>query len=192
MLPAASLPAVRRRVTARDRAERRLRILAHLQAGWSYEAIAAEERLSRERIRQIVVESLAERIVDARHDHLRLQIARLSPALRLAAAQVAAGDLRAVDRLIKVLDRLDKYQGAAAALHTEDTRAYDELMAKLADMTARRKAAEAAGPEREAAPPPGDGAAPQPPALPPGGETENPISRFFPPQVVENARFGQK
>jgi hypothetical protein len=102
----------RPRVTAADRARRRLRIFTRMQEGWSYEAIAEEEKLSRERIRQIVKQSLDRREVDPSADYLRLQIARLDPALRLAAAKVAAGDLRAIDRLLRVLDRMDKYQSA--------------------------------------------------------------------------------
>jgi hypothetical protein len=110
------------RVTAHDREIRRLRIFALRQAGQSYDEIAGQENLTRERIRQIVVDTLERRLLDPVRDHARLQIARLDPALRVAAEQVAAGDLRAVDRLIKVLDRLDKYQGVAASAgdHGED------------------------------------------------------------------------
>jgi hypothetical protein len=128
----------RPRVTAADRARRRLRIFARMQEGWSYEAIAEEEKLSRERIRQIVKQSLDRREVDPSADYLRLQIARLDPALRLAAAKVAAGDLRAIDRLLRVLDRMDKYQSAvdeeiqeedepeAIETYEEDERLVDE------------------------------------------------------------------
>ena len=116
-----------------------------MQEGWSYEAIAQEEGLSRERIRQIVAEILSGRAVEPRRDHTRLQIARLDPALKLAAGQVAAGDLRAVDRLLRVLDRLDKYQTVAAAMGDApgDNRGYEELLAKLGRMAARRDAAAA-------------------------------------------------
>ena len=104
----------RLRVTAADRERRRLRILARLQEGWSYEALAEAEALSRERIRQIVKASLDRREVDPNADFIRLQMARLDPALRLASEKVAEGDLMAIDRLLRVLDRMDKYQSAAA------------------------------------------------------------------------------
>jgi len=92
-----------------------------MQEGWSYEAIAQDERLSRERIRQIVAETPALREIDAVRDHARSQIARLDPALRLAGEKVAAGDLRAIDRLLKGLARLDKYQrGSAARAKADD------------------------------------------------------------------------
>jgi hypothetical protein len=109
----------RPRVTAADRAQRRLRIYARLQEGWSHEAIAAEERLSRERVRQIAKEILDRREVDPDADYLRLQMARLDPALRLAGEKVAAGEVTAIDRLLRVLDRMDKYHGAAAAADAE-------------------------------------------------------------------------
>jgi hypothetical protein len=113
--PATPAPAPKPRVTAHDRALRQMRIFARMQEGWSYDAIAQDERLSRERVRQIVAETPALREIDAVRDHTRSQIARLDPALRLAAGKVAEGDLRAIDRLLKGLARLDKYQGASAA-----------------------------------------------------------------------------
>jgi len=185
-----SSPSRKRRITAQDRADRRTRIFARLQEGWSYEAIAQQENLTRERIRQIVAETLAGRAVDPSRDHLRLQIARLDPALRLAAQQVAAGDLRGVDRLIRVLDRLDKYQGAAAmagdARSNDD--AYEKLMAKLGRMAERHDAARAAAAATTA----GDTSAGSPAPAEAGGEAENAISKFFSSQGVENKRFGQE
>jgi hypothetical protein len=74
--PATPAPAPKPRVTANDRALRQMRIFARMQEGWSYEAIAQDERLSRERIRQIVTQTLALREIDAIRDHTRLLIAR--------------------------------------------------------------------------------------------------------------------
>ena len=121
----------RPRVTAQDREIRRLRIFACRQAGQSYDDIARQENLTSERIRQIVVETLRRRLVDPVRDHTRLQIARLDPALRVASEQVATGDLRAVDRLIKVLDRLDKYQGVAASAGDGGENETKRLFAKI-------------------------------------------------------------
>ena len=86
------------RAAARDL--RRLRILASLQAGLSYAAIGRVEGLSRERVRQIVAQALAQGQADSKVDHARVQIARLEPALRLAAGAVAESDLGAIDRLL--------------------------------------------------------------------------------------------
>jgi hypothetical protein len=89
------------------RALRLQRIFARLQEGASYKDIAAEEGLSRERLRQIV-RAMTARGKDA-PDHKKMQFARLEPALRLAARGVADGDAKAIPLLIKLVDRLDRY-----------------------------------------------------------------------------------
>ena len=89
------------------RALRLQRIFARLQEGASYAAIATEEGLSRERLRQIVKAAATRR--QSRPDHRKMQFARLEPALRLAARGVAEGDAKAVPLLIKLVDRLDRY-----------------------------------------------------------------------------------
>ena len=129
------------RVTAQDREIRRLRIFARRQAGQSYDEIAQAENLTSERIRQIVVDTLERRLLDPVRDHARLQIARLDPALRLAAEKVATGDLRAVDRLIKLLDRLDKYQGVAASAADGGENDTKRLFAKILNALRNRNEA---------------------------------------------------
>jgi len=86
-----------RRRAARDREFRRIRILAMVQAGWSYAAIGREEAISRERVRQIVAQAFEAGENETKLVHARVQIARLEPALRLAARSVADGDLAAID-----------------------------------------------------------------------------------------------
>jgi hypothetical protein len=51
----------RRRLNAQDRALRRKRIFARLRDGWTYDEIAREERLTTERVREIVNEVLLRR-----------------------------------------------------------------------------------------------------------------------------------
>jgi uncharacterized protein (DUF433 family) len=126
------------RRTARDRLVRRRRIMDRLREGRSYEEIAEAEGLSRERIRQIVVEALKQRQVDAQQEHAQLQMLRLAPALRLAARGVAEGDRKAIAELIRVLDRLDKYQAAGAAAGSAyDEEARERLLNKLNAMARR-------------------------------------------------------
>ena len=57
-------PAPRRRLNILSKAERRKRIFARLREGWAYDEIAGEERVSPERIRQIVSEVLDKRVID--------------------------------------------------------------------------------------------------------------------------------
>jgi hypothetical protein len=139
-----SLPApATSRAAARDL--RRLRILASLQAGLSYAAIGRAEGLSRERVRHIVAKALDEEGTGTKLDHARVQIARLEPALRLAAGAVAGGDLGAIDRLLRVLDRLDRYCAVEGAATSEDAGERERLLAKLNAMAERMVAARRSG-----------------------------------------------
>jgi hypothetical protein len=64
--------------------------------GWAYDEIAGEERLSAERIRQIVAEVLDKRVIDRGVDHAHLQLERLMPALRIVGEAIGRGELKAV------------------------------------------------------------------------------------------------
>jgi hypothetical protein len=142
MTASALAPAISR-AAARDL--RRLRILASLQTGLSYAAIGRAEGLTRERVRQIVAKALDEEGAGTKLDHARVQIARLEPALRLAAGAVAEGDLSAIDRLLRVLDRLDRYSAVAGAATSEDAGGRERLLAKLNAMAERMVAARSSG-----------------------------------------------
>ena len=91
------------------RALRLQRIFARLQDGAAYAEIAAEEGFSRERLRQIIRAATAPGRGHDGPDHKRMQIARLTPALRLAADGVAQGDAKSIPLLLKIIDRLDRY-----------------------------------------------------------------------------------
>ncbi len=137
-------PDARRRAT-REREFRRIRILAMVQAGWSYAAIGREEAISRERVRQIVAQAFEAGESETKLVHARVQIARLEPALRLAAGAVAEGDLAAIDRLLRVLDRLDRYCAVEGAAASEDSGGRERLLAKLNAMAERLVAARRSG-----------------------------------------------
>ena len=108
-----------------------------LRSGFSFEAIAREHQLTRERIRQIVVASLETKDSGTRVDQARVQMARLEPALRLAARGVENGKLNAIGPLLKLLDRLDKYSAVADAPPPYDGDARERLLAKLDRSAAR-------------------------------------------------------
>jgi hypothetical protein len=69
----------RRRLTVFGREARTKRIFARMREGWAYDEIAREERLSPQRVRQIVSGVLDKRLIDRGQDHARLQLARLAP-----------------------------------------------------------------------------------------------------------------
>ena len=110
----ATAPEERPRLNMVTRAERTMRIFARVREGWAYDEIGREEGISGERVRQIVQEVLDKRLIDRREDHALLQITRLAPALRATVGAVERGDLKAVGPLLKVLDRLDRYQPIVA------------------------------------------------------------------------------
>ena len=126
----------RTRAAAHQMDARRIRILAWVQAGLSFEEIGRLEHLSRERVRQIVRESFTIREEDRQLDQRRLNEVRLEPAMRLAAKAIIECKLEGVDRLLKVIAAMEKYG------HPKGNRVYDEnarakLLAKL-NMNAER------------------------------------------------------
>jgi hypothetical protein len=117
--------------TAVQREERRLRIMAMVRAGQSYEAIGRQEQLTRERVRQIVAKSLDDKSGSTRPDHNRVQIARLEPALRLAAVGIANGNLSAIPHLLRVLERMDKYGAVVEGVENDWIVTHERLMKKM-------------------------------------------------------------
>jgi hypothetical protein len=99
----------------RTTAERRLRILERLTAGVSVAQIALAEDLTPRRVRQLVAEMLAERAVDPPRGVVPLQIGRLNDAMTVAHAKMMAGDLQALDRVVKIVGELDRYHGFGRA-----------------------------------------------------------------------------
>ena len=99
----------RRFLSPGARAMRLQRIFARMQEGASYQEIASEEGISRERLRQIIRRATSRRSRDDRPGHRQMQIARMTPALRLAEAGVAQGDAKSIALLLKLVDRFDRY-----------------------------------------------------------------------------------
>ena len=127
---------VRRQLGALGKMARRKRIFARLREGASYEEIAGEESVSRERVRRIVSEVLQKRSIDSGSDHAKLQLDRLAPVMQLAAEAIAAGDVSAITPYLKVLDRLDRYQTVAVGHQVYDDEARKKLMDKINRMAA--------------------------------------------------------
>ena len=120
-----------RRLNVLGKAARRKRIFARLREGWAYEEIAGEERLSAERIRQIIAEVLDKRVIDRGVDHAHLQLERLMPAMRIVGEAIGRGELKAVAPLIKVIDRLDRHQQTVVAKYTYGPEERQRLLDKI-------------------------------------------------------------
>jgi hypothetical protein len=168
----ATAPAKRRKLNPRDKALRRERIFERLRAGWSYHAVAREERVTPRRVRQIVSEALARRPIDCESDHAMLQLVRLENALRLAADTVAKGETGAISILVNVLDRLDRYQRGAAPPKAHDGQARERLFAKMNRIV---DALAASAAKLTAPPPEGE--------RPPAAKTPEPESKEALPRV---------
>jgi hypothetical protein len=125
------IPTSGRRLNVLGKAARRKRIFARLREGWAYDEIAGEERVSAERIRQIVSEVLDKRVIDRGVDHAHLQLERLMPALRIVGEAIGRGELKAVAPLIKVIDRLDKHQQTVVAKYTYGPEERQRLIDKI-------------------------------------------------------------
>ena len=109
--PTPAVPAARRVATRRAIAERKLRIVERLTSGLSVAHIAHVERLTIQRVRQIIAEMLEKREVDPPSGYVQLQIARVGEAMVVAHTMMLQGDLHALDRLIKLNGELDRYHG---------------------------------------------------------------------------------
>ena len=125
------VPEPRRRLNVLTKAERRTRIFARLREGWAYDEIAREERVSAERIRQIVAEVLGKRVIDRGADHAHLQLERLRPALRVANEAIGRGELKAVGPLIRLIDRLDRHQETVVAKYEYGPEERQRLLDKI-------------------------------------------------------------
>jgi hypothetical protein len=114
-----------------------------LLEGWAYDEIARAERLSAERIRQIVSEVLGKRVIDRGEDHAHLQLERLMPALRLAGEAIARGNLKAIAPLVEVIDRLDKHQVTIVSKYVYGPEERERLLDKINRIAANLEAGKA-------------------------------------------------
>jgi hypothetical protein len=101
--------------TKRARVTRAQRVLASLIAGAGVDEIASAERLTPKRTESILRQELRNRWVAPAEDFARLQIARLEQMILKLLERLQSGDLKAIDRALKIVDRLDRYHGFTKA-----------------------------------------------------------------------------
>ena len=120
------------------------RVLDLLASGQSVDNIADARNYTRARVERILRAELKAISIRPARDYAKLQIRRLEAMVGRLIEKACDGDLAAVDRILKILDRLDRYHGFAKLPPTGPQSAdlaYEELMKKLSDMAARRKRA---------------------------------------------------
>ena len=97
------------------RSTRAKRVLASLIAGAGVDEIGAAEKLTRKRTESILRQELRNRWIAPAEDFARLQIARLEQMLLMLLDGLQNGDLEAIDRALRIVDRLDRYHGFTKA-----------------------------------------------------------------------------
>jgi transposase len=80
-------------------------------SGYSIEQIASHTGKSRSAVRRAVGQALAKRRLDAPENYARLQVTRLTKALRCADVSLEEGDLKAIAPFLKVVRELNLYHG---------------------------------------------------------------------------------
>ena len=91
--------------------ERREAYFDLLVSGYSIEQIASHTGKSSAAVRRMIGQALARRQLDAPEDYARLQVARLTKALRCADVSLEQGDLKAIAPFVKVVRELNLYHG---------------------------------------------------------------------------------
>ena len=102
--------------------------------------IAEEEDLAPTDVETVVREELGRRWAVPIADFAKIQIARLDRLCLVALDQAQRGELKAIDRALKIFDRLDRYHGFSRATPAVEAYGEDErerLLAKIDSIVAR-------------------------------------------------------
>jgi hypothetical protein len=111
---APSLPTTDARAARLAKFRREQLIVDYLNRGVSIAEIAARVGLSEKRMRAVIKEILAHRCPHPPEEFLAIQVSRLNEALLVAASAMSGANLKAVDRVVKIVSELDRYHGFAA------------------------------------------------------------------------------
>ena len=125
-------------------ARRGPKILAALVAGASVDDIAESGGLTRKRVESCCATNCRRRWVAPAQDYARAADRAARSDGGEAEAKAEDGDLPAIDRLLKILDRLDRYHGFSkldAGESSDDEGGARRLIAKINAMAARMTAA---------------------------------------------------
>jgi hypothetical protein len=90
---------------------RRARMLDQLASGQSIDHIAGTRNYTRRRVEKYVSAELKAISIRPARDYAKVQIRRLDVLVDKLTEKANGGDFNAIDRLLKVFDRLDRYHG---------------------------------------------------------------------------------
>ena len=114
--------------------ERRAELLENVVSGCSYLFLAQQYKISVKTVRREVDRALHYRDLDAPDRYVRLQVERLTYAIKCIDHALAQGDYHAVDPLLKVIEKLDRYHGVGRSRNLEAPEAPPRLEAAAAPL----------------------------------------------------------
>jgi hypothetical protein len=111
-------PPTRRERLAEGRRKARLKrnareqwIVDKLNRGMSFTELAARQGVTLRRMQILVREILARRSPSPPAEYLALQVNRLNEAMIVAYGSMAGSNLKAVDRVVRIVGEMDRYHG---------------------------------------------------------------------------------
>jgi hypothetical protein len=116
-----------------------------LVSGYSIEQIASHMKKSPSSVRRAVGQALARRRLDAPEDYARIQIARLTKALRCADVSLENGDLKAIAPFVQVVRELNLYHGVNVGAARRVTTALPEIAPAAAPLALTHSPGRAVG-----------------------------------------------
>lgn len=114
--------AAARRLARAKKAEREARIVNQLNGGASIPKIAAGEGLTEHSTRELVRMILKRRMPAAPAEFVATQVSRLHEALLVSYSAMSGANLKAVDRVVRIVRELDRYHGFAPSGAAEKPR----------------------------------------------------------------------
>ncbi|MBV8104268.1 MAG: hypothetical protein JO223_06530 [Hyphomicrobiales bacterium] len=100
-----------RRKARLEREAREKRIIDGLNRGMSVAELTAREGVTRRRMQILVRDILARRAPSPPAEYLARQVNRLNEAMIVAYGSMAGGNLKAVDRVVRIVGEMDRYHG---------------------------------------------------------------------------------
>ena len=98
-----------------EKFEREKLIVEYLNRGVSVAEIAVQVGVGEKRMRAIIREILSRRMPAPPEEFVAIQVSRLNEALLVAYSAMSGMNLKAVDRVVKIVRELDRYHGFGAA-----------------------------------------------------------------------------
>ena len=109
--------------------ERRETYFDLLVSGYSVEQIASCTKKSPSAVRRAIGQALSKRQFDAPEDYARLQVARLTKALRCADESLEEGNVKAIEPFLKVVRELSLCHGVKVGAEGSGPEALPEIAA---------------------------------------------------------------